>query len=716
MPHGRTEEPLGPWQQVVVLAFLVVGTWYLLWRLTTFNPDAPVFSWAVYGTEVYGFLGALLHTFMVWRLSRPVLPDPPDPGLRVDAFIPTYNEPPELVRRTLLAARHMDYPHTTWLLDDGNRAEMRALAEELGCRYLGREERTAGKAGNLNHGLAHSVGDLVAVFDADHVPRRDFLVRILGYFRDPGLAFVQTPQDFYNLDSYQHRRQPGRGFIWTEQSLFFRVILPGKDRNNAAFFAGSCAVVRRSALDAIGGFATGTVTEDLHTSLRLHKRGFRSLYHPESLAFGLAPPSLRPFLSQRVRWGVGAMQVWRREGVLTARGLTLAQRLNYLASMATYFDGWQKTVFYLAPVVVLTTGVMPIASFGWPFVAHFLPYYLLNFWAFEELARGYGRSVYIEQYNMARFAAFLRATLGWFQRGGHFRVTPKGSAGAQDPRWYLAPQSAVLALNAGAVMAGSVLMAGGSWLAPGAYLANLFWAGLNIWLAAAVVVFTLRLPRRRGDYRFPVAVPARVQPADDSAVPQVVLVGDLSPAGLRLRFAQPAPWLQVGSVVDGEILLPGGEVPFRGEVRDQHPGGGGNAGWEVGLSLTALAEADRDQLTLFLYGSDLQWRFFRLREAAPTPLQSLRGWLRGGASEPPPEAGQWLPVIVRCEPDEPEEIPGVAAVDTQEQFTRLALPQPLPPASRPRLMPPGTQAGVVVHPGGRPRAWTLQPAPSSSTR
>jgi cellulose synthase (UDP-forming) len=188
---------------------------------------------------------------------------------------------------------------------------MKALAEQLGCRYLARADNAHAKAGNLNHGLAHSSGELVVVFDADHAPRRDFLVKTLGCFDDASVGFVQTPQNFYNLDSYQHRRRGAGGAVWTEQSLFFRVIQRGKDYWNAAFFCGSCAVVRRSALDAIGGFATGTVTEDLHTSIRLHAKGYQSVYHAEALAFGLAPESIEPFIGQRVRWGQGALPAER---------------------------------------------------------------------------------------------------------------------------------------------------------------------------------------------------------------------------------------------------------------------------------------------------------------------------------------------------------------------------------------------------------------------
>jgi len=177
---------------------------------------------------------------------------------------------------------------------------------------------------------------------------------------------------------------PGSGnAVWTAQSLFFRVIQRGKDYWNAAFFCGSCAVVRRSALDAIGGFATGTVTEDLHTSVRIHAKGYKSIYHAEALAFGLAPESIAPFISQRLRWGQGAMHVWRMEGILRHRGLNWAQRVNYLASVLTYFDGWQRAVFYIVPVIVLLSGTLPLLTTTPDFLWHFVPYYLLTFWVFE---------------------------------------------------------------------------------------------------------------------------------------------------------------------------------------------------------------------------------------------------------------------------------------------------------------------------------------------
>ena len=182
------------------------------------NPEAYIFSWVLYGAELFGFVTAMLHLFMSWRLT--VRNSPPVPeGMSVDIFIPTINESEAIVRRTLLAARNMDYPHETWLLDDGKRPVMARLAAELGCHYLARDDNRHAKAGNLNHALAQSKGEFIAIFDADHAPERHFLERTLGYFADENVAFVQTPQDFYNLDSYQHRRNRDGRQVWTEQSL-----------------------------------------------------------------------------------------------------------------------------------------------------------------------------------------------------------------------------------------------------------------------------------------------------------------------------------------------------------------------------------------------------------------------------------------------------------------------------------------------------------------
>ncbi|MGN5476509.1 glycosyltransferase family 2 protein [Cupriavidus basilensis] len=269
----KIEQPK-PYITWLVAIYVACGLAYMVWRIGAINHAAPWLSIPLYAAEIYGYVSGLLFVMMTYRLSLRE-PVPPQEGLKVDVFVPTYNESVDLLRRTLLAAKWMDYPHETWLLDDGRRESMRQLAAELGCRYLSRQDNLHAKAGNLNNALRITDGDFIAIFDADHAPRKDFLLKTLGFFSDEKVAFVQTPQDFFNIDSFGHRL--GKKRVWDEQALFFKVIQRGKDVLNAAFFCGSCAVVRRAALDEIGGFATETVTEDVHTAIKLHKRGYRSV-------------------------------------------------------------------------------------------------------------------------------------------------------------------------------------------------------------------------------------------------------------------------------------------------------------------------------------------------------------------------------------------------------------------------------------------------------
>lgn len=620
----------GFFRSLLTLVFFAVGIGYLVWRLGTLNMAHPVFSWLVYLAEAYGLIAASMHVFMVWRLTERQAPPPP-PGRSVDVFVTCYNEPEDMVRRTLLLARDMDYPHQTWLLDDGNRQSMRALATRLGVRYLARAENTHAKAGNLNHALAHSSGELIAIFDADHAPQRHFLVRTLGYFLDEKVAFVQTPQEFFNLNSFQHRLRWRTRRLWTEQSLFFKVLQRGKDYWNAAFFCGTCAVVRRSALREVGGFAVGTVTEDLHTSLKLHKAGFRSVYHHESLAFGIAPAQIAPFLAQRVRWGQGAMQVLRKENIFFTRRLTLAQKINYLASISTYFDGWQKGLYCVAPAIVLLTGWLPIDADGWVFLCWFLPYYLLSAWVFEELGRGYGGILYMEQYNFARFAAFAWATLGLLMGPRKFRVTNKQLSHQSTNHLLMLPQLLVLAFNLTAVALALVWSAQAPYLPAYALYFNMGWALAN--LACGVAI--LRHVRStesclRAEYRFPLPLPllpAEQAGAAAGAGGQALTIDNISSSGCHVFGVLP-PGLQRGQVMAGRIALPSGELPVRlmAMADRQEAVASSHHRQMVGCRfLWDDADADaRDALDLFLYGNDLQWQLQELQECSVPPS----GWLR----------------------------------------------------------------------------------------
>ena len=230
----------------------------------------------------------------------------------MDVYITDFDEPLEVLGRTAIGARAIRYPHKTHMLDDGKRDEVKAMAEGLGIGYIRREGNANAKAGNLNNALKVTNGEFILQLDADHVPLPNILDRLLGYMGDSKVAYVQSPQDFYNTDSFTHVvNEEGRS-LWEENRIFFSLLQPGKDNHNAAFFCGSCGVLRREAFEEIGGFSTQTVTEDMETSLILHSRGWKSVYHGETLAYGLAPSSALAYHVQRLRGGQGSVQTLRK--------------------------------------------------------------------------------------------------------------------------------------------------------------------------------------------------------------------------------------------------------------------------------------------------------------------------------------------------------------------------------------------------------------------
>lgn len=242
--------------------------------------------------------------------------------------------------------------------------------------------------------------DFIAIFDADHAPQHGFLERTLGYFSDERLAFVQTPQDFYNLLSVQHSAGTEH---WHEQTLFCHVIQPGKNRTDSAFFCGSCAVVRRAAIDSVGGFATHSVTEDLATSLLLHRAGWSSYFHRETLACGIASDDAAAFVTQRLRWAQGTMQILRsRENPLLGPGLTLGQRLSYLTSTLTYFDAVARAFLAAYPLLMLAAGKVPYDA-NWRVVVVVLGGYLTTSLVASSMAQhGMGSLLQSERFTWRR--------------------------------------------------------------------------------------------------------------------------------------------------------------------------------------------------------------------------------------------------------------------------------------------------------------------------
>jgi len=492
---------------IVAILFLIFSTAYFTWRSTVFNPEAWGFSIIFFAAEIFGLIITLFTLFITWRVKerRPIKPEP---NLKVDVFIPTYNESVDIVRLTALAVKNIRYPHGTWILDDGKRSDIKQLAEELGCKYLTREDNSHAKAGNLNNALKYSEADFIALFDADHVPEENFLDRLLGYFNDPDVAYVQSPQDFYNINSFQFNNNIKKKLLWHDQSFFYQIGQSGRDYWNATSFCGTTSILRRNALDKVGGFTTETVTEDMHTAVKLQKLGYKTVYHPESLAYGVAATTYVEFLQQRLRWGHGNVQTLREEGLPFCKGLTIPQKICYTALGLGYFEGLSRLILYFTPAIVLLTGIAPIGDTRL-FFHFFIPYFIISWLCIEEFGRGNTRFFISEYMAMARFPVYVLSCLGLFLRRKHWRITSKERA-SETPAFYIIPQLLVLVLNFTAFVVGVVSppeilvlsMSGGT------IVVICFWTLFNIVLAGSVIfsVMTTNISGKGYLLRLPIPV------------------------------------------------------------------------------------------------------------------------------------------------------------------------------------------------------------------
>ena len=557
--------------RALALGAYVYGVYWIVWRWTnTLNWKHPSFSLVLVLAETFGLISMAFFIFTAWRLVNRQPPPAPE-GLNVDVFITCYDEPLQLLRRTAIGARAIRYPHQTYILDDGKRDEVKTMTEELGIGYIRREGNAHAKAGNLNHAFTVTKGEFVLQLDADHVPLPNILDRLLGYFNDDRLAFVQSPQDFYNMDSFTHVVNDEGRQLWEENRLFFSLIQPGKDRINAAFFCGSCGVLRRAAFDEIGGFSTRTITEDMETSMMLHALGWKSFYHGETLAYGLAPASAAQYHVQRLRWGQGSMQMLRKMNPLFMKGLTWQQRISYFSSVIVYVDGIQRLVFYIAPVLFFLFGILPVQVDNHALLIRLVPYMIMTVGSFELLSRGTGYILISERYNMTRFWTYILATSGYFAKKPlKFNVTPKG-AGDVPFKTY-APQLFLAGLSIGAFLWALVARHygwvdyndGGGFST--AFLVNGIWVAWNLYFALYVVRHSIQSRQLRADYRFAQRLPTRVHALVDgvaSGEETAATTEDINSSGLAFRCTREFP---KGTIVDIPLPLSGGEVATRGVV------------------------------------------------------------------------------------------------------------------------------------------------------
>ncbi|WP_312283742.1 UDP-forming cellulose synthase catalytic subunit [Candidatus Igneacidithiobacillus taiwanensis] len=437
------------WATLLLIGIsILLTTRYAYWRVTeTLGFGDPRYHWydtvvtlILLAAEIYAWLTLLLGYFQtIWPLQRKPVPLPLDSSLwpDVDVFIPTYNEPIEVVRPTVLGAINMDWPKDklhVYILDDGSRENFRDFAANVGVGYITREKHDHAKAGNLNHAMTVTHGAYVAIFDCDHIPARSFLQITMGWMvRDSNLALVQTPHHFYSPDPFEYNLGMFR-VVPNEGELFYGIVQDGNDLWDATFFCGSCAVIRRTALDEVGGIAVETVTEDAHTALKLQRRGWRTAYLNIPQAAGLATESLSGHIGQRIRWARGMAQIFRVDNPLLGRGLNIGQRLCYLNAMMHFFFALPRLIFLTAPLAYLLFGFRVLDAYAVTFAAYSLPHLFMANLVNSRIQGRHRYSYWNEVYETV-LATYILLPV-WLAvinpKLGKFNVTAKGGIKEHD--------------------------------------------------------------------------------------------------------------------------------------------------------------------------------------------------------------------------------------------------------------------------------------------
>lgn len=376
--------PIGHVSKSLLLFNVVVSLIYFSWWFLPGHVGNIYLYSLLFIGEIYHLIMALTFWFTIYPRKRP-LPSFAVTNLTpftppVDIYIPVAGEPLEVIKETVQAAKQLHYPKfKIYLLNDGlvakkdNWRDVEQLAKEMKVTCITRTVPGGAKAGNINHALRMTKGKIIVIFDSDMAPFPEFLLRVIPFFTDKTVGFVQTPQYYANADL-----NSVTGGAWEQQSFFFGPIMAGKNTSNAAFICGTNVAIRREALQEVGGMNEKNIAEDFLTSLAIHAKGWKSYYLPEVLATGLAPEDLLSYFKQQLRWARGSLEVLFGANPLFKRGLTISQKIHYLSSALYYFNGVIVLIDMLMPLIFLGLAIQPVAATTTSFALFFIPFMLVN--------------------------------------------------------------------------------------------------------------------------------------------------------------------------------------------------------------------------------------------------------------------------------------------------------------------------------------------------
>ncbi|GLQ29812.1 UDP-forming cellulose synthase catalytic subunit [Litoribrevibacter albus] len=635
-----TEKQFGRVFLVLIASFISIR--YFVWRvqdtLIYIDPLEFFLVAILFLAEVDVFLVHFVGMFTnIWPLNRKdQLVDLPDNELpTVDIFIPTYTEPAEVVKITATACTQINYPKdklNIHILDDGgteqrcdhpslgavsrHRArQLKKVAGDLGISYITRPKNEHAKAGNINHAMKTTYGELILILDCDHVPTNDILRRTVGWFiKDPKLYLVQTPHFFINPDPVEKtlgcfHSAPSEG------EMFYRGNQPANDFWNSAFFCGSAGVLRRTFLDEVGGISGDTITEDAETSIKLHAKGYNSVYVSRPMVCGLSAETFSDFIIQRSRWCQGMLQIGLLKNPMLNKGLKFYQKLCYSSSYLYWFFGFARFIFFVAPTLFLSTGIQLYHASLEQVTAYALPHLFASFLMMSMLFGKYRWPLFSELYETVQSIFLLPATLGVIQnpRAPSFIVTPKGATLTKDFLSPLAPPFYIMIL----IMLSSLPAAIFKWhdnpqLHDGIIICT-SWLMINLCIAYVSLGIFWEKHQVRNYHRAWASGPIRVQVGD------VTWSGSLTDFSLTgLGFHLPAQsGITKGQTIMARVKNSQGEdflLPFK-VVRATPKGDEIIVGGEF-----KDPEAHYQELVHLVYGDSQRWMDFWNRDTKPPSL------------------------------------------------------------------------------------------------
>ncbi len=612
---------------LLLVAMSATATFRYIWWRTTATLEFPstteaFIGYALYFAEAYTwFILVLGYIQTIWPLKRRVMKLPDDPALwpSVDVFIPSYNESLSVVKPTIYAAQGIDWPADKlriYLLDDGKRPEFREFAREAGINYLTRDDNRHAKAGNINRALEKTQGEYIAIFDCDHIPTRSFLQTTMGtMLADKKCALVQTPHHFFSPDPFERnldifRKVPGEG------SLFYGLVQDGNDLWNATFFCGSCAVIKRAPLEEIGGIAVETVTEDAHTSLKLHRLGYKSAYLSTIQAAGLATETLAGHISQRIRWARGMAQIFRIDNPFFGKGLSLFQRLCYGSAMLHFFYGIPRVVFLVMPTAFLIFQMYFINASAIALAAFVLPHILMANIANSRVQGKFRHSFWAEVYeSVLAWYVILPTTIAFFSPNhGKFNVTSKGGQVEHSYRdWSISMPYLILAVINLVALGFGVMRFYWGMNETSTVVINVFWTIYNMIMLGAAISVSRETRQIRGAHRNPMRIAATLLLQDGHAI--ACHTSDYSTGGFGLTLPEPLS-LEQGTPLGVCLGLGERQFHFEGHVVR-------SIGNRMGVEFASLSAEKERELIQCTFGRADAWLETDVDNVPDLPLRSL---------------------------------------------------------------------------------------------